>query len=199
MCSSNAEAVAWLDKWPDWSGAPFVVIYGQPGCGKTHLAEVFRQATGAQALKLCQDPYETMGEASVGVLEDVDRLIADHQKDLFHLYNHAKEKGLTLLLSARTAPAQWQITLPDLKTRMGAVPVVEIGQPDDMLMEAVLVKLFSDRQLKVERDVIAFMLLRMERSFEQAIRLVQEIDRRALSEKRKITVPLARSVLQNLS
>ncbi|WP_240796869.1 DnaA/Hda family protein [Terasakiella sp. SH-1] len=198
VCASNAEAVAWLDRWPDWP-APFVVIYGEAGCGKSHLAAVFRQATGAEPVSLQSDPYETMGEATVGVIEDVDLIISDHQKDLFHLYNHAREKGLTLLLTARHAPVDWDVNLPDLKTRLGTVPVVEIGQPDDMLMEAVLVKLFSDRQIQVERDVIAFMLLRMERSFEQAITLVQEIDRRALAQKRRITVPLVRSVLQDQS
>ncbi len=195
VCANNAEAVAWLDRWPDWP-APFVVIYGEAGCGKTHLAEVFAQATGAKALVLTHDPYETMAEAHAGVLEDVDRLVAHHQQDLFHLYNFAKENAVQVLMTARIPPADWKIDLPDLKSRMGAVPVVEIGQPDDAMMEAVLVKLFADRQLKVEREVVVYMLSRMERSFEQAIGLVKEIDRQSLSQKRRITVPLVREVLQ---
>jgi DnaA regulatory inactivator Hda len=195
VSASNAQAVAWLDRWPDWP-APFVVIYGEGGCGKTHLAEVFRQATGAINATLSLDPYDVMQGAQAGVLEDVDKGVADNQQALFHLYNYAKENNVFLLLTAKYPPAKWAVDLPDLKSRLGAIPVVEIGRPDDTLMEAVLVKLFNDRQVKVERDVIAYMLVRMERSFEQARKLVQAIDRFALSEKRPITVPLVRSVFQ---
>lgn len=196
----NQEAVAWLDHWPDW-GAPFVVIYGETGCGKTHLIEVFRQATGALALKLENglDPYEFMGEAKTAVLDDVESMIgtASGEQALFHLYNFAKENQLSILMTSRTAPAQWNIALPDLKSRMGAVPVVEISSPDDTLMEAVLVKLFADRQLQVERGLIAYMLPRMERSFSAAQSLVDDIDREALAQKRRITVPLVKELLQD--
>jgi len=195
VSACNAQAVAWLDRWPDWP-APFVVIYGEGGCGKTHLAEVFRQATGAIKVGLELDPYETMQGARAGVLEDADKLVETHQQALFHLYNHAKENKLRLLLTAQTPPSEWAVALKDLKSRLGAVPVVEIGRPDDALMEAVLVKMFSDRQVKVERDVIAYMLVRMERSFAQARQLVEAVDRYALSQKRPITVPLVRTVLQ---
>lgn len=197
VSACNAEAVAWLDRWPDWP-APFLLICGEAGCGKTHLAEVFCQATGAHKVVLASDPYAVMGQAQAAVIEDIDRLVASSQQGLFHLYNFARENNRQVLLTARTIPAQWNLSLPDLKSRMGTVPVVEIGQPDDTLMEAVLVKLFSDRQLQVERDVISYMLGRMERSFETAQRLVQAIDDEALAEKRRITVPLVRSVLQRL-
>lgn len=196
----NHEAVAWLDRWPDW-GAPFVVIYGQKGCGKTHLAEVFRQATGANLLKLEGriDPYEIMAGAKTGVLDDVEAMLDTQgsEQALFHLYNFAKENQLCILMTSRLAPAQWSLSLPDLKSRLGAVPVVEISNPDDTLMEAVLVKLFADRQLQVERGVIAYMLGRMERSFSAAQNLVSEIDREALAQKRKITVPLVREIFQD--
>jgi DnaA regulatory inactivator Hda len=192
----NSEAVAWLDRWPDWP-APFLLIYGEAGCGKTHLAEVFCQATGAQKLELESDPYVLMGNLSAAVLEDVDQLVEQKQQDLFHLFNYAKENNKKILLSARQAPNQWALSLPDLKSRLATVPAIEIGQPDDGLMEAVLVKLFNDRQLKVEHGVISYMLGRMERSFEAALNLVKDIDQTALAEKRRITVALVRAVLQD--
>ena len=190
----NAEAVAWLDQWPNWP-APFVVIYGEAGCGKSHLAEVFRQATGARVLSITENPYESMGEATAAVLEDVDQLVATSENALFHLYNYTKENKKQVLMTARTAPSQWILELADLKSRMGAVPVIEIGQPDDALMEAVLVKLFADRQLQIERGVVTYMLGRMERSFEEAQRLVSLIDTEALAAKRKITIPFVRELI----
>ncbi len=196
VSSCNAEAVAWLDRWPDWP-APFLLIYGEASCGKTHLAEVFCQATAAQKLVVCEDPYAMMGEGEAGVIEDVDQLVETQAQALFHLYNHAKENGKKVLLTARTSAQSWNVGLADLKSRLTTVPAIEIGQPDDALMEAILVKLFNDRQLQVERGVITYMLGRMERSFAAALGLVKQIDETALAEKRKITVALARSVLQS--
>ncbi|NVK17610.1 MAG: DNA replication protein [Methylocystaceae bacterium] len=192
----NAAAVAWLDRWPDWP-APFVVIYGESGCGKTHLAEVFRQATGAKLVKLeNDDPYEMMGQATSGVIDDVQECVQENERALFHLYNYAKENNAHILITANKAPAYWNINLADLKSRLGTAPAIEIGQPDDRLMQAIVIKLFNDRQIQLEPDVITYMVSRMERSFEQVRRLVAEIDRQSLSQKRRITIPLVRSVLQ---
>ncbi|NVJ90144.1 MAG: DNA replication protein [Methylocystaceae bacterium] len=197
VSDSNREAVAFLDLWPQWP-SPFVIIYGEAGCGKSHLAQVFSEATKAIEIKLNVDPYISMGDHKTGVVENVDRLLADNQQALFHLYNFAKENDAHILLTSRTSPALWDIQLADLKSRIGAASVIEIGQPDDTLIEAVLVKQFADRQLHVERDVVAFMLTRMERSFDQARLLVNEIDQQSLAQKRKITIPLVRSVFQSL-
>jgi chromosomal replication initiation ATPase DnaA len=111
-----------------------------------------------------------------------------------HLYNAAIEGGFGVLIVAVRAPASWPIALPDLASRMRALPVAEIAAPDDALLGAVLVKHFADRQLRVEPGVIAFLLPRMERSFAAAARLAGELDRLSLSRKGAITVPLARQV-----
>lgn len=192
----NAAAVAWLDRWPDWP-APFVVIYGEAGCGKTHLAEVFRQATGAKLVNLdSDDPYEMMGQAKCAVIDDVEDRLLDKERALFHLYNYAKENNAQILITASQAPSHWDLKLADLKSRMGTAPAIEIGQPDDRLMQAIVIKLFNDRQIQLEPDVITYLVSRMERSFDQARTLVAEIDRQSLSQKRRITIPLVRSVLQ---
>lgn len=199
MAPCNQEAVAWLDRWPQW-GAPFVVIYGQAGCGKSHLAEVFRQATGAHMLNLqgSPDPYGIMGGAKVGVIENAEEILGTSKTEqaLFHLYNYAKENDASILMTSRIPPAKWSIGLADLQSRMASIPVVEITAPDEALMEAILVKLFGDRQLQLERNVITYMLERMERSFASAQSLVKKIDHQALAQQRKITIPLVRDVLK---
>lgn len=194
----NQEAIAWLDRFPDWP-APFLVIYGESGCGKSHLVEVFCMATGAKALKLHQDPYQSLGDARVATLDDLCLHDETDQQALFHLYNHARETNARILITAQKPPSKWAIDLADLSSRMKSVPSVEIGPPDDQLMEAIMVKLFNDRQLKVDRAILSYLSVRMERSFRAAQKVVRAIDQQALAQKRKITLPLVREVLENLT
>ena len=88
--------------------------------------------------------------------------------------------------------------LPDLRSRLAASPAVGVGVPDDALIGAVLVKMFSDRQLQVNQDVITYLLARMERSFAAARRIVAVLDTKALAAKRRITIPFAAHVLDGL-
>jgi chromosomal replication initiation ATPase DnaA len=121
------------------------------------------------------------------------------EEALLHFYNAVAERGGFMLLTARVPPSRWQLGLADLRSRLTAAPAVAVGRPDDALLGAVLVKLFSDRQLTVGPDVLTYLLARMERSFPVAHALVAALDQRALAERRKLTVPLAREVLTNLN
>ncbi len=199
----NAEAVGWLDRWPDWP-SPVLVVYGPSACGKTHLAQVFLARTGGRLVTPTEltaiDPPGLLREASACVFEDVDSsLDPAFEESLFHLYNHAAESGRRLMFTAARPASRWPVTLPDLRSRLNAAASVGIGPPDDALIAAVLVKQFHDRQLWVDDDVVGYLLPRMERSFAAVQRLVAAIDRTALAEGRRITVPLARKVLGHLS
>jgi len=145
------------------------------------------------------DPVELAGAEIPLVLEDADKALATGgeplEETLFHLYNALKQTGGCLLMTAARPPARWALTLEDLRSRGASSPAVEIGQPDDALIEAVLVKLFIDRQLKVDPEVIRYLVPRMERSFAAAGRLVVAIDGVSLGQRRNITVPLVREVL----
>lgn len=193
----NAEAVAWLDRWPQWP-APALAVYGAAGCGKSHLAQVFAARTGAPVIAAASlhpdDPPRLLAGGCAAVIEDGDRGV--DEVALFHLFNLAKESGCTLLLSGRIPPAQWPLTLPDLRSRLNAIPAIGIAPPDDALIAALLIKLFADRQLRVGQEVVAYLLTRMERSFAAARAVVAAVDRAALAEKREITVPLVRQVLE---
>ena len=116
---------------------------------------------------------------------------------LLHLFNLLREQDGTLLLTGRRPPARWTIALPDLSSRLAAVPVVAILAPDDALLAAVVVKMFHDRQLAVDPGVIAYLLTRIERSFDAARQLVDRIDREALAARRRITIPFVKGVLGN--
>lgn len=201
VAACNAAAVGWIDRWPDWPGSG-LAIFGPAGCGKSHLAEVWRAQSGAiriapRALAEAEPP-QLLGDAVECVIDGLydNPAARPDERRLLHLYNLLRERGGHLLLLARTAPARWPVTLPDLKSRVGALPAVEIGPPDDALLAAVMVKLFADRQLAVGAEVVHYLAARMERSFEAARRVVAALDREALAAHRRIALPLARDVLR---
>jgi chromosomal replication initiation ATPase DnaA len=195
VAPSNETAIAWLDRWPDWPG-PALILYGPPGCGKTHLAHVWQARS--RALDLSPDglTIETLPDRLGNAVEIlVDGAAAMAERPLLHLVNLTAERGGHLLLTASEPPSRWPSALPDLRSRLLAMPVVAVQPPDDALIGAVLLKLFADRQLVVAEDVIGFLLRHMERSFAAARRLVAGLDRAGLVAHRPITVPLARDVL----
>jgi len=202
VADSNRDAVMWIDRWPEWP-SPALVVYGPPGCGKTHLAEVFRRHADATRLDHAALARNTARDpASAGgawIVEDADDyLAAEAPEALFHLYNQVREGGGSLFLTGKMPPAQWPVALPDLASRLNAAAAVAIGPPGDELIAALLVKLFADRQLKVGAEVIDYLLKRMERSFAAARTLVSALDEAALAERRDITVPLTRKVMETL-
>ena len=200
VAEPNREAVLWIDRWPDWP-APALAIYGPPGCGKTHLAHVWRARSGAPMLApdtiAGRAPAELLGDGRCAAVDGADAAAPD-ERALLHLYNVAAERGGHLLLTGRAPPARWPIGLADLRSRLSAAPAVAVGEPDDALIGAILVKLFGDRQLRVDGGVVTFLLARIERSFDAARRIVAALDAAALAARRDITVPLARDVLSQL-
>jgi len=200
VSSSNADAVAWLDRWPDWP-AGGLALWGPPGCGKSHLVNVWRARSGARLLsagELNDVPQALLDDGVAHIVMDNagEPLGQNGERALFHLYNLLREAGGSLMLAGRMPPARWPIKLADLGSRLAALPAVEVMAPDDDLIAGLLVKLFTDRQLAVERSVIDYLAARMERSFDEARRLVDAIDRDALSRRRRITVPLVAEVLR---
>jgi DnaA regulatory inactivator Hda len=195
VAPSNAEAVAWLDRWPLWP-APALALYGPKGSGKTHLAHVFAARAGARFIDpaaLATERVPTLlGEARAAIVDDAAAAAAE---PLLHLYNVLAERQGHLLLAAREPPAHWAIALPDLRSRLLACPAVALSPPDEALIGALLVKLFADRQLAGGDDVVTYLTLRLERSFDAVLQAVATLDQAALAERRRITVPLARRVL----
>ncbi len=200
VSDSNADAVAWLDRWPDWP-AGGLALWGPPGCGKSHLVDVWRARSGARLLNadtLTDAPRIVVEEGAAHfVLDGTGAALGEAgERALHHLYNLLREAGGTLLLAERRPPSRWTIGLNDLRSRLLAMPAVEVMAPDDDLIGGLLVKLFADRQLGVDRPVIDYLAARMERSFDSARYLVDAIDRDALSRRRRITVPLVAEVLR---
>lgn len=190
---SNAQAIAALDAWPAWHGGCLVLV-GAEGSGKTHLA----QAWAAHAKALILDRTATDVSAANGrpvLVEDVDRGI--DAETLFHLINMAGHDGGSLLLTARVAPAAWPAELPDLRSRLNALPVALIEEPDDQVLEGVLRKFFRERSIRPPKEVFPYLLRRMPRSIPAAREIVKRLDEAADDEQRPISRALARQILED--
>ncbi len=198
VSGSNAAAVALVDRWPDWP-AGAAVISGPPGCGKSHLANVWRMKSNADAVAAAHIAIADVPQlAASGALIVEDIAATRDEAALFHLLNLVREQRLAMLLTSALAPGDLALALPDLRSRLNALPHALIAPPDDALLRAVLVKLFADRQLSVEPQIIAYLLVRMERSMEAASRLVAELDHRSLALQRAVTRNVAAAALESL-
>ena len=196
VSESNREAVAWIDLWPRWP-APGLVVFGPAASGKSHLAEVWRARSDAARIDRVDLAPNAIGGIAVTravVIEDADRGI--DETALFHLYNILAERQGSLLLTAQAPPARWDLHLADLHSRLAALPAVAIAAPDDALMQAVLVKLFADRQLRVDPDLVTYLATRLDRSLAAAAAAVDALDRAALAARRSLTIPFARDTLR---
>jgi chromosomal replication initiation ATPase DnaA len=193
----NIAAVRLVDAWPQWTDRVQVLI-GPAASGKTHLVRVWQGRSGAVAL----DPahlgvalLDRLISGSTIVVEDADRATYD-EKTLFHLLNLAREKHFFVLLTARLGPNRWDTSLPDLASRLSAVPVTEIGAPDEALLRTVMLKHFTDRQLAIDPKMLEFMAVRIDRSLAAASAAVDAVDRAALASGRKISRQLVIEALQ---
>lgn len=204
LAPCNSEAVAWIDRWPDWPG-PALVIAGARAAGKTHLASVFAARSGGQVITstdLIETPPAELAAGGALILDDAEEIAGsiDAEQGLFHLLNYLAASPLEegrgrLLMTATQPPARWGVGLRDLASRLNVAPVAVIGAPDDALIGALLVKLFADRQLRPSAEVIPYLVARMERSFDAARALVAALDARALAEGRAVSIALARAVM----
>ena len=193
VSTANAEAVAFVDSYPDWP-APAGVLYGPAGSGKSHLARAWAaraQAPIIQASALDDIVASRLPQGALAI-EDVDAALpASRDSALFTIV----ERGSALLLTGREPPALWPVLMPDLASRFRALLAFPLWAPDDRLLAGLAHKLFADRQLRVPESVVVRMVASLERSPEAIRDFVARLDAKALAEKRRITAALVRELL----
>jgi chromosomal replication initiation ATPase DnaA len=199
---ANARALAMLDDWRGWPLGRMALV-GPKGSGKTHMLHVWAEEAGAVVLRpedLAEADVPGLALSGAVALDDADRLhTLDHPEvaevTLFHLYNLLGQESGALLLSGRTPPSRWKAGLPDLKSRLGSLSFARLGRPDDALVQAVVVKLFADRQVAVRATVPPLLALHLGRDLAALERAVADIDSYALARRREVTATLAREAL----
>jgi chromosomal replication initiation ATPase DnaA len=188
-------AVSIVDHWPQWP-SPVVILMGPVGSGKSHLASIWQQKSNAVSIHpVVASESSVIASRSPVLFEDADRRNFD-ETELFHVINSVREHGQSLLITTRLWPMSWPVTLPDLRSRLKAATLVEIGEPDDALLAQVLVKLFADRQLTIDDKLVAYIVARMERSLDAAQSIVEAMDHLGLARGTRMSRSLAAEVLK---
>ena len=194
---SNEEALQLVDCWPDWP-ANVIALIGPEGSGKTHLATIWAAAAGARVVAgRAVREAELPSALATGALVVEDAAAAADERALFHLINLAREAKSFLLFTARTPPASWPAAVPDLVSRLRALPVVSLRAPDDQLLRAVIVKLAADRQLTLDESVVRYLSTHIERSLAAARAAVIALDHEALRQGRPVTRALAAEMFRD--
>ncbi len=204
ITGANRGALAMLDAPERWPQGRLLLI-GGPGSGKSHLAGFWADEHGAQIVQgWTLSPAhidDLIPQGGAVVVEDGHEIGANPaaEQGLFHLWNLTGARQGLLLITAQTPPRDWDIRLPDLRSRLDTAAQSVLPPPDEALLPAVLVKLFADRQIQVAPEVVDWLALRMDRDLDLARRLVAAMDRESLADRRAITRRLAAELLDKLA
>ena len=184
-CNKEAfEAVIQPDEWP----IPVTLLLGPAAGGKTHLAHIFAEKHGASFIKDEEGIDKALVEHPLFlVVDDADKIGNDEK--LFHLFNSVLTRKARLLLVAGEEPQHW-IKLPDLLSRIKAAHYIEMQNPDEEVIRLAYRKLFTERGLFVDDKVLDYLAVRTERSFAGVLKNVDKLDRLALANKKRVTIPL---------
>ena len=173
LCDANADALALLKGWRQWPG-PAAVLVGPPRSGRSTIGRLFTRESGGTVI----DDAEKAGDEA-----------------LFHHWNRAQEASAPLLFIAARPPAQWAITLPDLKTRLATAAVAQILPPDEALLAALLAHDLARLGAAFAPDVPAFVARRCERDYLAISNIAEKLNAIAISQNCKISVAIAAEVL----
>ncbi|MGV9009514.1 chromosomal replication initiator DnaA [Brevundimonas sp.] len=189
----NRAAVEAVADWPNLIGG-VMAICGPAGCGKSRLGQIWAERVGAVAIHggeaAVMDPMELEGRPVL-----LDRAMDADDETLFHLINLAQAPGGAMLMLSRPAPSAWQATLPDLRSRLNAVISVPMEAPDDAVLATMLEARFTERGIRPQKDVIPYLVRRIDRSAEAAAAAVERLD----ALHKPVTRALAREVLDGES
>lgn len=206
VSTANENAYNYIENWHNIAinnvinkYAKCLLIKGSQRSGKTHLAMIFARNNFAKFISkynLKNDNLVDLVNSRDSFVIDDFNLVMSYQKEIFALINLIVEKGKFLLITINSNSLE-KITLADLQSRLKAFHVEELLKPDDLLCNAILTKNFIDRQLKVNQEVIEYLLVRVERSYDALAKIIELIDLKSMQMKRAVTIPLVKEILEN--
>ena len=195
---SNNEAFKTIESWPKWLKRA-VNIYGPSGSGKSHLVSIFANKTISLTIKyseLSETIFERFKSKEVLIIEDfVNR---DKEELLYSLYDNVEKFNKYLLFTSKNPINSMKFLLPDLQSRISSCNIVEIKLPDDNLIEAILSKNLSDRQITVDKKYMKYTIKRIDRSYENLSKFIYILDKFTLKSGKSITFQVIKEVLKKI-
>tara|TARA_B100000029_G_scaffold516355_1_gene629038 strand:- start:2619 stop:3320 length:702 start_codon:yes stop_codon:yes gene_type:complete len=206
ISASNKEAFNLINRWPKWISRK-LVLYGDTGLGKTHLSNIWKKKTSALNLSLKKFQELKLNNCflknNTFIVENITKFFEEKdkkkkekiEKKLLHFYNLIDENKSYLLITSLVSPRSLNIILPDLKSRIMSSMSIKIKKPDDELLSLVLIKLFSDKQILIDKKIIKFIVYRSERSFSNLRMIVNKLDKKSLITKKKINLSFVKELI----
>jgi chromosomal replication initiation ATPase DnaA len=192
----NSEAISYLTKWPNWI-SDGLIIYGESGVGKTHLAALWAQTTNAIYLlqeAFNHDPRDLFDSDCNFVMDNFDGLLGAKNHDwIFHFLNIINEKKKYFLILSRTPPIFWNVSLDDLKSRLLSVPSVNIPNPSDESLLKIARKISNDLGIIVPDEVLSYILKKIDRCVRSVSDVLKILDKLSMQQKKPITLAFVKS------
>lgn len=208
VSSCNKEAYEMINTWPNWMGQG-LVIYGPKGCGKTHLANVFVEKINSNSKKIGQISIVNASKINMKTLNRISNenrnIVIDNfsaksnLEAIFHLFNIYNTEGRYMLFTSEIAPSRMQLPLKDLQSRLNMLPSIEIKEPDDLMLQALIVKLFNDKQIIISPEILNYILMNAQRSFAYIEELVDEIDKVSLAYQSAVNYQIIKKSMDIIS
>ncbi|GHT97488.1 chromosomal replication initiator protein DnaA [Alphaproteobacteria bacterium] len=196
--SENSDAIKHLMQWPAWNTSG-LIIYGESGVGKTHIANLWAQTANAiYVLKqsLNQNPRTLFETECNFIIDNFDDFLEAKNYDwIFHFFNISKEKSRYFLLLSRTHPSMWKVGLNDLRSRLFTLPAINIKNPDDELLLKIAKKLSKDLEIMVSDDTLRYIIHIVDRNVTSVSNTLKILDKIALQKQKSITIPFVKKYI----
>ena len=195
VSKSNFFAFSIIEKWPKWEKR-IVNISGEKFSGKSHLATIFRSKSKAMLLdqKLISDEiYKKIKWYDSIIIDDFEDII--DEKLIYSIFNLVDQDNKFLLINSLRPINEIKFKLPDVQSRSKNCLFAKIENPDDDLIFAIIIKNFSDRQIKLEKKIIEFVINRIERSYSKIYEFIYKIDEISLKKKKPINLKIIKEIL----
>tara|TARA_Y100000590_G_scaffold196518_1_gene223113 strand:- start:3720 stop:4412 length:693 start_codon:yes stop_codon:yes gene_type:complete len=196
VSSSNQEAYDFVNSWPKWS-KKIVNIFGPPGSGKTHITSIIKNKTSVlsiSSIDLNEDTFLKFKTKEVLVIKDLNNKISENL--LFSIWNSALQDNKFILITSLKPIGSYKFKLPDLKSRVNSCLSIGIKLPSDDLISVIIAKNFSDKQIKVNKKHIDYIVKRIDRSYEKISIFISILDKYSLKKGSPFSLKLIKEVLK---
>ena len=195
VSKSNYFAFNIIDKWPKWEKR-ILNIYGEKFSGKTHLANIFKLKSNALLININKIDNNAFNKIKLFESIIIDNFRNDFKEELIYsIFNLVDQDNKYLLINSLEPINEFKFKLPDMVSRSKNCLVAKIENPDDELIFAIIIKNFSDRQIKLEKKIIEFIINRIDRSYSKIYEFIYKIDELSLKKKKPINLKTIKEIL----